>query len=124
HIRFSLSLFPHLVGLQKLFYQAGRDHFLKQSHVDLVTDLAFQLRLRYRFDHEACPFFQDRHDGNSMPSGLPLCLLSSPVFPLLLMRYSYLNSIAPSSQADESRTIDPKLIQVNRWLEITSLPSI
>src|SRR5437879_8000001 len=28
-----------------------------------------------------------------MPSGLPLCLLSSPVFPLLLMRYSYLNSI-------------------------------
>jgi len=36
-----------------------------------VTDLAFQLRLRSRFDHEACPFFQDRNDGNSMCMDYP-----------------------------------------------------
>src|SRR5258708_1160 len=98
HIRFSLSFFPHLVGLQKLFYQAWWNHFLQQSHIDLVADLVLQPILCYRFYHEACPFFQDCDDGLSMPSGLPLCLLSFLSSYPLLMRYSYLNSIGVSPQ--------------------------
>src|SRR5712672_2023226 len=75
HIRFSFSLFPHLVSLQKLFYQAGRDHFLQQSHIDLLANLVLQPIFRYANNHEACPFLEI-FDGLSMPSGLPLCLLT------------------------------------------------
>src|SRR5258708_19042526 len=98
HIRFSLSFFPHLVGLQKLFYQAWWNHFLQQSHIDLVADLVLQPILCYRFYHEACPFFQDCDDGLSMPSGLPLCLLSFLSSYPFLIRYSYLNTIGSPPQ--------------------------
>jgi hypothetical protein len=98
HIRLSFSDFPHLVGPQKVFYQAWWDYLLQQSHINLVANLVLQFIFRYANDHEACPFFQDFVDGSSMPSGLPLCLVSFLSSYLLLMSYSYLNSIGVSPQ--------------------------
>jgi hypothetical protein len=60
------------------------DYLLQQSHIDLVANLVWQPILCYRLSHEACPFFSIGDDGNSMPSGLPLCLLFSPFFPHLI----------------------------------------
>ena len=125
HIGFAFSFFPHLVGLQKLFYHAWCDYLLQQSHIDLVAHLVWQPSLCYRFSHEACPFARVCNDGKSMPSGLPLRLLFSPFFPILVMRYFYLNSIGghpdPRQRAAALSTPALKTFQVPEKFGMTHI---